>query len=242
MISPAMRHRENVKAASEQKTPQALPDLLGREARESRQKTQQQVGLMTVRLMDDVRKLSTIRSRSARNEYKKTLIPHYLDHLMSVINRGRLSVDNGDRSSVGKPDLVLATVCVWCFDAEDYRHGLPLFEYAVEMQLPSPERFKSSLIEIIVRTLSETVIRRSCRSQQPTTEALGIVQAVFELVDGADMADEVRSGLYRAYASVNHSQRPEVALNYYRQAVEVNPKMGLRRVINRLEKTIGEKR
>lgn len=241
MISPALRHRASIKAATSQQPSPAVPDQLGRSlARESRQKTSQQGGLMSVRLMDDSRQISTIRSRSARNAHKKTLIPHYLDHLTSVISRGRLAMESGDRYALGKADRVLTTVCIWCFDAEDYRHGLPLFEYIVEMQLPSPDNFKSSMAEIIVRTLADTVIRRNRRCQHSSGELLGIVEAVLELADGVDMADEVRANLYRAYASVNQGHNPALALSYYRQAVAINPGLGVKRVIDRLEKITGD--
>lgn len=192
---------------------------------------------MSVRLMDDSRQISTIRSRSARNARKQTLIPHYLDHLTSVISRGRLAMESGDHFAVGKPDWVLSTLCIWCFDAEDYRHGLPLFEYVVEMKIPSPDRFKSSMIEIIVRTLSEAVIRRNKHSKTMASEPVSIVHTILELTDDADMADEVRANLYRAYALLNQDHSPELALNYYRKAIAVNPSLGIKRVIKRLETT-----
>lgn len=214
MLSPASQHREAILSQR-----QAVVQKSG-ETDQQGQLSQ----MMRIRLDDDKRRLSAIRSQQKRNAAKRALIPKYADYLQVVLNRSEQRTDN-----------VFSTLCIWCMDSGDYHRALPLIEHALAHNLPAPAGFDRSLLEISTEVLADTVL-----TANNAPDCLGVLERFYTLAQGRDMYDLIAAKLNKVLAMACEQHQPERALQLYEKALALYPRIGVKRAINRLRKTKGE--
>ncbi len=236
MISPAARHwsqaqpvvlpRGGVPTLSPHSAEPA-PDVLSNAGRE--------LQLMKVRLLEDVRRLASIRSRSRSDELKRELLPAYWDYCQLALNRPE-----------PLNDPVLSRVCVWCFDVQEFQRGLVVAEAALAYFIVkagglrhsfAPEGFKRSLAEVLSESLADTVLK----SADPSPYE-GHVLKLAELVRSHDMSDPVTAKLHRARAVVLTESDPKTALFHWQEAYALRPLSAIAKRIKRLEQQLMEQK
>lgn len=167
-----------------------------------------------------MKRLSQVRSRQRKAEIKRDLLPRYADHLTAIIN----GADYQHNES-------LVTLCVWAFDAGEWRTALMLSAFALQHGMNAPQGFKRSLAETL---LEEAAIQ--AKRQGIPSHLCDYLQHLQELTQGADIADEVTAKFYKAFGqSLEHTDKT-AALVAFRTAQQYGAQV--KRDIKRLEKGV----
>ncbi len=231
MISPAARHWSQAqpvvlpRGGATAQTEELEPAL------EEDWSAEREFRLIKIKLAEDVRRLSAIRSRQRANDVKRELLPSYQDYCQLAINRHD-----------PRHDPVLNRLCVWHFDLGEFQSGLVLAEAALAafMTKPggyrhtlAPDGFKRSLAEVLTEILADTVLK----STEPSAYE-GYVLKLAELVRSHDMTDPVTAKLHRARALVLMDSNPKTALFHWKEAYALRPLSAIAKRIKRLEQQL----
>lgn len=223
MPSPAEQHRLKVETACHQ----------GRAVSGETESIYQSRQLMEIRLRDDLRRLSEVRSRKIKNQIKVEIIPEYIDHITGLIIGAKAVQQNVHQRGYMASNQVLTIVCIWCFDVADYRRGMPMFEYALTFNLTSPEGFTRPMAEVVAEVIADNGLRDT---DIKSGDSISALKTVIELTESRDMADEVRVKLYRAYGNANELIDPDTALKFYEKALSLSNRAGVKLAIRRIKK------
>ena len=215
MASPARLHkqREEARRAAERAATEETP------VRGSAHE------LALAQMAQDKRQLKEIQSTERRQELKAELMAEnwnaYID--------GALAADSGAH------DPVISQMLPWCFDVGDIERALRVGDYLIRHDLPAPESFARSAPAVFAEAWLKTpdgVI--------PPISALQLGD-VLETISGHDMVDEILAKLHRALGEALYSEGDnERALTHLRRAVELNPKVGAKPMIAKIEKEVAE--
>lgn len=176
--------------------------------------------LMWATLEADKSRLQQIRSKQRKAEVKRELLPRYADHLTAIIN----GKDHSHSES-------LVTLCIWAFDAGDWRTALMLASYALDHRMKSPNGFKRGLPETLLE--SAAILAKQQGHPSHLRDHLHHLQ---ELTRGADIADEVTAKFSKAYGQVLAPTDPAAALVAFHTAQRYGAHV--QRTINKLSKEI----
>lgn len=221
MTSPARRHWNRMTAANADASPAATRanadtyELM-------------QAGLWTAR-----RDLKDIKSIERKIEYKREkALPQFVDYVAGVLE--------GDS---GQQDQVLMTVMVWRFDVGDLAGALTIADYAMAHGLAAPDQYERDTLTIIVDETADRVLEqmKAAEPDAPDADTLAYLRDAVEhargLVADQDIHDQVMAKLgkaagilYRALGNVDQ------ALADFKRAVELNPSVGVKKDIERLER------
>lgn len=131
-------------------------------------------------------------------------------------------------------DDVVVTILVWALDASDFELGLRIAEWALKHDLLAPPNFERSIAEIVTEEIAEFAL-----ANKDTIEThLDILTDVMELVSERDMSDIVKAKLYKALGYANTEEHPNVALECFQEAISRNPRAGVKRDIENLERRL----
>ncbi len=175
---------------------------------------------MWATLEADKSRLQQIRSKQRKAEVKRELLPRYADHLTAIIN----GKDHSHSES-------LVTLCIWAFDAGDWRTALMLASYALDHRMKSPNGFKRGLPETLLE--SAAILAKQQGHPSHLRDHLHHLQ---ELTRGADIADEVTAKFSKAYGQVLAPTDPAAALVAFHTAQRYGAHV--QRTINKLSKEI----
>ena len=219
MASPARLHRqrEEARRAAERAATEETP------VRGSAHE------LALAQLAQDKRQLKEIQSTERRQERKAELMAEnwnaYID--------GALAADSGAH------DPVISQMLPWCFDVGDIERALRVGDYLVRHDLPAPESFARSAPAVFAEMAAEAWLKTP-DGVIPPISALQLGD-VLETISGHDMVDEILAKLHRALGEALYSEGDnERALTHLRRAVELNPKVGAKPMITKIEKEVAE--
>lgn len=174
--------------------------------------------LMLASLQADYARLKNVRSKQRKAEIKRELLPRYADHLSAKLNQAGSGHDE-----------TLVVLCVWAFDAGEWRTALMLAAFALQHGMNAPEGFKRSLPETL---LEEAAIQ--AKQQGYPSDLREYLQHLQALTSGADIADEVTAKFNKALGQTLEPTDPAAALLAYRKAEQYGAHV--KRNINRIEK------
>ena len=225
MSSPARKHFARVSARDQAAASAAGATIAGASRYE----------LMLVKLAADRARLHDVQSAERKAEVKRELLPDYADYVAGVMEGGR-----------GAQDDVLATVLVWRIDAGDYVGALDIARYALAHNLKLPDQFARTLPVALAEEFADAALK--ALQVEGGTFDHELLAQVGELTEAADMPDQVRAKLLKGYALALKVEpldaatrwRHDTALKALRRAVELNPRVGAKQEIGRIEKALAD--
>jgi len=199
------------------------------------------LGKILLQLQEDRSRLKGLQSVERKVELKRELLPAYDDWIAGIMEAGATT-------GKGVQDEVLATALVWRIDVGDYAAALPLAQYVIDHNLVLPERFERGPAVLVAEEVAEAAIRDLAAGLAFSASILDQVQA---LTEDCDMPDQVRAKLFKA-RGLELASRVEAlgengiagaklhaaaeALRLLRIALRLNPKVGVKKEIERLER------
>lgn len=219
MQSPARRHFERHTAAAQGSQDPVQARLAAN-----------QYELMLAKLDEDRRRLHAIQSTERKIEVKRELLPDYAAWVDGVIE-----------AATGQQDDVLMTIMLWRIDTGDFAGALQIGRYAIENDLTMPDRFKRDVACLLAEEIADTALRADADTQAGYVTALAECIAI---TAEADMPDEVRAKLYKAYGyalSQGNDDIPpdlEGALAALNRALQLHDKVGVKKDIEQIEREL----
>lgn len=203
---------------------------------------------ISLRLTHDLRRLKDIKSRPLKIAAKREMIPEYRAWIDGELAAGG-AVERGQIAA--SPAIeVLPTVMVWAIDTDDWPLALRLAAHVLRHDVPLPARYERDAATLILEEVAEAALRAQNAGQ---SFPLDVLQEVEALVDGIDMHDQPRAKMLKAIgtelirASEAHAegtpgraQAAAQAIEPLRQAFALDPRIGVKTVIQRLEKVIAK--
>ncbi|MCL1074819.1 phage terminase small subunit [Shewanella dokdonensis] len=215
MMSPAQAHRDRVLAAKRGGDNPALD-----------QKALNQYELMLMQLTEHRRALKTLQSIDRKIQAKRQFLPQYTPYLDGVLSANR-----------GQQDEVLTTVMLWHIDVGDIAAAIRLGRYAIQHDLTMPDRFERGLPCTFAEEVAD-VATRLLGSENAVSSAL--IAEVIAMTTDSDMYDEVRAKLYRAYGeALEAEEQLQPAFDAYQTALKYNDKVGVKKLMEKLGRTLG---
>ena len=178
---------------------------------------------MLMKLAHDKRLLHEIASFEKRAEIKRGLLPDYQPWVDGVLAAAKAP----DR------DDVFMTALTWLVDIGDLQRAIPLFAYALRHALPMPEQYKRDCATFVVEQAAEAALA-SITAKAPVDVAALTEIRLMTLEE--DMPDEVRAKLEKALGLALGETAG--ALSHLRAAFKLNPKCGVKKDIERLERRL----
>jgi hypothetical protein len=244
MTSPALRHRQQKLARL---STRAHLDDMARRARagvaapmpEDGPVATEYQGLLA-QLHEDLRGLSSVQSIEKRIEKKPELLAKYRPWVA-----GALDVAEGDAAP---QDEIVVTALIWALDIADWSFALDIADHCIAHRLDLPERYNRTLGCLVVEEVAEAAIKAGGNVPHD------VLERVRPIATDEDMPDQVRAKFHRALGE-SWAQRAEnfdpasesapaggkpamvdAALTELRRAVELNAKVGVKKLIEQLER------
>ena len=180
--------------------------------------------LMLAQLAEHRRQLKQIQSVERKIEHKRKLLPEYAPYIA-----GALEADRGGQ------DDVIVTLLVWHIDCGELAAAVPIAAYALRNGLVMPDHYERSLACIVAEESAELALRQLAAGEAADVAAL---LAILDMTAERDMPDEVRAKLNKSIGYAWRDEWPAAALIYLQRALQLNPKVGVKKDIERLEREI----
>ena len=181
--------------------------------------------LMLAKLDTDKRRLKEIQSLEKRTEVKREIVPEYYDWIDGAVSNGQ-----------GVQDDVVATLLVWMLDVGEFAKAMPVIEYAMKSGFVLPDQFERNLQTFVVDEVSDAALAAQKADKEFDFD---ILNRVYELTQGLDMADMAQAKLLKAIGFEHHALGElESALEAYQRANELNERIGVKKLIQSIEKEL----
>jgi hypothetical protein len=180
--------------------------------------------LMMAQLHSHIQTLKGVQSISKKCELKSTYLADYQPYIQGVL-----------KADTGQGDDVLMTVMLWSIDAGHYSNALDIGAYAIKHQLTMPDKYQRSTACVIAEEIADAALK----STDEQRVSLDDLSTTFLLLQDTDFPDQVRAKLDKAigYAyKANHMLNP--ALEHLKNALQLNPRAGVKKDIAALEKQL----
>lgn len=224
-ILTLQRQREKLAALAAGDEPEAQEAYSASTAFNSEANVLKAARLMQVRINDDLKRISAIKSIEGKAELKRQLISDYQPFVDSYINSGFV-VEN----------QVLTEYMVWCFDIGEIHTALAMSVIAIEQGLTMPERFKGNVPTFVVDAV---LVWALVEVEQGHSIEPYFNQVLGNLLDGSwDIPDALKAKVYKLHAQQVSEEQPEIAVNFYTQAEALYPKIGVSTAKKKLEKLL----
>lgn len=169
------------------------------------------------------RQLKQAKSFALKNELKKQLLPEWEGYLQGVLS-----------ADAGVQDQIIGQLMIWCIDVAEYDRAIEIAGYMLKHHLTLPEHFARDLEDAFAEEMASAWI-----DANPRTISLSQLEAVFALINGLDMVDEVNAKLHRALGEAYFDNgNLEQAQHYLAQAIEFNPRVGCKPLLQKVEKAL----
>jgi len=207
MLSPAAAHRSKV-ANQPAKAPAAVAVVSANES------------ILLRQFSVDRNRLATIRSRVNRIEAKRGLLKNYqawLDGFMQSPGNNPAQRD------------VFVWLLLWTVDVGHWQAAYKLAVFAMEQGINSPASFS--------RTLAETVTEQICDGLNKSGEQAAnraLLDDLYELVRGQDMADQISAKLHKACGLACYESDKNRAHFMLSTAIKLNRNSGVKRLLKQL--------
>lgn len=192
---------------------------------------------INLRLQTDLRRLRDIASIERKIDAKREMLPEYAAWVDGLLAAG-----------VGIEEDVLPTIMIWRIDTGDFAGAMPLIEHMLAHKLSLPARYDRSAPALIVEEIAETALKAQ---HAGTPFDLAILDRVDQLTAKADMHDQIRAKFKKAIGveqmrpiddetlqPLPRAAAAATALETLRRAVVLNPRVGVKDRITRLEKLL----
>jgi len=217
MTSPARKHFLRVRAAQE--AAQTTPERPQGESHE----------LHRIALVEDSRRLHDLQSIERKIDAKREMLPKYESYVQGVLEAG-----------TGQQDDVLVTLMVWYLDTGDIKTGLDIAEYAVANGLETPDKYARTTATLAAEEVAGLSLQ-AIANETVTDDLPEQLQRAIDLFADADMQDQVKAKLFKAYGYILREQgSDEQALAALNRALELNERVGVKKDIERLERELKE--
>ena len=167
--------------------------------------------------------LKAIESVKAKGEKKRDFLPVYEAYVDGI-----LAADEAVQ------DDVVMTIFVWALDAGEYEQGLRIADWALRHNIAPPPDFSRSVATILTEELADAALG----NRDTIDSYLSYLSEAAELVNEQDMPDPVKAKLYKALGFAITREHPGNALEYFKEAVSLSPKIGVKREIETLERQL----
>lgn len=168
--------------------------------------------------------LKQIRSRTAKIEAKRDMLPDYAAYVDGVLAAGN-----------GGQDDVLVTVMVWRLDTGDYDGALAIAAYAIRHGLGTPVAFSRDVPATLLEEMADAALVNGL-DDAARAAMVAPLSTAMELTEGCDMPDEVRAKAHKAMGLGLKDGDPAEAAEHLRAALKLDQKCGVKAELNRLEK------
>lgn len=191
-------------------------------------------------LGNDLRSLSEIRSIERKIAAKAGMIDRYADWVSGALKAG-------EEGNAVQDDIV-GTILVWALDLQQWDYALTIAAHMLQHKIILPERFPRNVGTLLADEVGDAFLKRQL--EVPVV----IVQRVIVLTADHDVTDQanakINKALGRLYAAQYDAFNPDAdnavagepkalldaALTSYRRALELNPKAGVIKDIERLDR------
>lgn len=199
--------------------------------------------LLMAALGEDMRRLKGIQSTEGKIAAKREMVDRYAPHVEATL---AAAVETG----TAVQDELLVNIMIWRLDIGDYAVGLDIAEHVLRFGLRLPERFQRTPATMIAEEVAEAAL---VAAKADKDFPLPVLQRADQLTAGFDMPDAVRAKIAKAIAlqlvraaadadstpdsapaGAAHAAR-KAALDAFRRALELEPKIGVLKDIERLE-------
>lgn len=188
---------------------------------------------------EDLRALSTIQSIEARIGKKQKMIDAYRPWCL-----GALEIEEG---ATAPQDEIVVQTMIWALDISDWGFALDLAEHCITHNLVPPERFNRTTACLVAEDIAERAIKT------PDSVPHDILERARPGA-GQDMPDQARAKYHRALGESWARQAEEfdpnaesafaggkpalidAALGELRRGVELNARVGVKKLIQQLER------
>lgn len=191
--------------------------------------------LMQAQLHEHMRTLKKVQSVERKIEAKRSMVGAYDAYLSGVLE-----------ADPGSADIVVMTMLVWHLDIGNYAFAAVLAEYVLRHNMEMPDTYQRKTAPLIVEELSDGVIAGKVKG----SDALTFLYVIERLTEGRDMHDQVRAKLHKAigWALIGRTTAHEAdlsdipkdralqAIKRLQRAIELNPKAGVIKDVERLER------
>lgn len=188
-----------------------------------------QYELHLAQLAEHRRALHRIKSVQRKIEFKAKVLPEYMPYIEGVLK--------GDS---GAPDDVVTTVMVWCIDTGDIVTALDIADYVLRHKLEMPDQYKRDAATVVAEETAQYALRELADNKSNVDASSLATKLEFTLfnTNAFDMPDEVRAKLRKAYGYALRESDPAVALEQLQKALALDPRCGVKKDIERLERAL----
>lgn len=199
-----------------------------------------------LRLTHDLRRLKDIKSVANKIVAKREMVPAYLPWIEGELAAGE-AVERG-KLATSHASEVLPTVMVWAIDIAAWPLALRLGAHVLRHDVALPARYERDAATLILEEVAEAAIREQNAGR---AFPLDVLQEVEALVDGIDMHDQPRAKMLKAIGAElvrtaealpdDSTERVDAAtraIDRLRDAFALVPRIGVKSVIQRLEKSL----
>lgn len=197
------------------------------QATEAEQEGRTQYERMLLLLDTHQQQLRNMQSMEARAAHKATLLPEYAAYLDGVIEAGESQQDN-----------VLVTLMLWHFDCALIGRALDLAEVALRNGMVMPTQHKRTLPTVVVEETADLLL--AGKGAETPEQALTLGTRAALATEDQDMPDQVKAKLTKAMARarVSTGSQLDVALDWFKRALELDKNVGVKKDIEQLERAI----
>lgn len=229
--TPAQRHRMRVMAMQQAEQAQRT------DAHGQTQGTAYELQL--AQLHQHRLRLKDLQSVEKKIEAKRAILPEYDAYLDGVLE-----------ARPGTQDEVLTTTLIWHIDAGNYPRAMELAEYAIASAMTPPDRYNRDLPTIVQDEVAEAILTGRLAGPDATVVAATAMQ----ITKDADTPDQAKAKLYKAAGwailgktashDVEMKDRPinacAAALPLLQRALQLDPRTGVKKDIERLERRLAK--
>lgn len=203
---------------------------------------------IALRLTHDLRRLKDIKSVANKIAAKRVMIPEYRAWIDGELAAGE-AADAGEIAPSAAIE-VLPTIMVWAIDIGEWPLALRLAAHVLRHDVPLPARYERDAPTLILEEVAEAALRAQNAGD---SFPLAVLQEVEDLVDGVDMHDQPRAKMFKAIGTeilrtseIHPEGSPDriaaatQALEPLRQAMALDARIGVKTVVQRLEKSIAK--
>lgn len=175
------------------------------------------------------RELSNAKSMARKQVLKAQFLPAY-----DAWVNGALTAEKPEQ------DDIIMTVMVWRLDTGDLQGAFDIAKFALANNLKMPAWFKRNTAELITEDFAEYALA-NIDDEDKQEALLSTLNEVLELTKDHDMVDQARSKLYKALGQLTQENDIETAIAHLEEALRLNPKAGVKKIINTLKKVSAKK-
>ena len=178
---------------------------------------------MLLQLAEDRRRFKGVQSTVKKAQLKLEILPKYAAWINGVIT-----------ADTDRQDDVLMFLMVWRIDAGDFAGGLQIAAHAIKHGWVLPQALGRRNVQTVV---AEELADQAEAAQRMKAEfPADVLLQALSLTDALDMPDQSRARLHKAIAAVISESRPAAALNHYTFALQLDPRCGVKKDKERLER------